>query len=381
LKDQLSLLPINKMTDRIYSPRVGDKLMYPTWKSLILSLPFTKEGKNVGLTQDKEAMAAVMKNITAIQKKRNGFFPELAKSFVSEAKGTYHTGKPIEEVKVSMDNFNFGTNEFHTIYDIPSASYTYVSDRVYSILGIPPEEFNVQRLYSLMPEGGLHHPADVYHTLRWGNLAYIVLGIPGFVFRANDDHYLIRYRLSTAISKFPEIREMEYVMVEKRCYLCHDSSADHTLKPTMHLDRWTVLDSTKHHFVQPQFVTSPNQSMMMNAMLYLLNCMLIGLQPKYIMFMNERIETDRNKAIAIGVSEKMQQHSGLKPDLMEKTVADCFSKSIRTRIADALETWEPRPDKHIVNSDADAVKGAYKLGLLPIPPMVEKLMYSSITEA
>jgi hypothetical protein len=97
---------------------------------------------------------------------------------------------------------------------------------------------------------------------------------------------------------------MEYVMVEKRCYLCHDSSADHTLKPTMHLDRWTVLDSTKHHFVQPQFVTSPNQSMMMNAMLYLLNCMLIGLQPKYIMFLNERIETDRNKAIANGVSEK-----------------------------------------------------------------------------
>jgi hypothetical protein len=109
--------------------------------------------------------------------------------------------------------------------------------------------------------------------------------------------------------------------------------------------------------------------------------MLIGLQPKYVMFMNERIETDRNKAIALNVSEKMQEHSGLKPDLMEKTVADCFSKSIRIRIAEALDTWEPALEKHIINADSDAVKGAYKLGLLPIPPMVEKLMYSSITEA
>jgi hypothetical protein len=300
---------------------------------------------------------------------------------VSEAKASYQTGKPVEEVKESMDNFNFGTNEFHTIYDIPSASYTYVSERVYSILGIKAEDFNVKRLYSLMPEGGLHHPTDVYHTMRWGNLAYIVLGTPGFLFRANDDHYLIRYRLSTATSEFPEIREMKYVMVEKRCYLCHDSSADHTLKPSMHLDRWTVLDSPKNHFVQPHFVTSPNQSMVMNAMLYLLNCMLIGLQPKFVMFLNERIETDRNKAIAIGVSEKMQEHSGLKPDLMEKTVADCFSKSIRIRIAEALDTWEPTGGKNVINSDSEAVKGAYKLGLLPIPPMVEKLMYSSITEA
>jgi hypothetical protein len=369
-----------KMTDRTYSPRVGDKLMYPTWKSLILQLPFTKEGRNVGLTQDHEFLMKLMDKIAVIHKNRDGFFPELAKSFVSEAKGSYHPGKPIEEVKELMDNFNFGTNEFHTIYDIPSASYTYVSDRVYSILGIRPENFNVQRLYSLMKEGGLHHPLDVYHTMRWGNLAYIVLGIPGFIFRANDDHYLIRYRLDTSISECAEIRDMKYVMVEKRCYLCHDSSADHQLKPTMHLDRWTVLDSTKHHFIQPQFVTSPNQSIVMNAMMYLLNCMLIGLQPKYVMFMNERIETDRNKAIALSVSEKMQEHSGLKPDLMEKTVADCFSKSIRIRIAEALDTWEPSPQKHVINADSDAVKGAYKLGLLPIPPMVEKLMYSSITE-
>lgn len=369
------------MTDRTYSPRVGDKLMYPTWKSLILQLPFTKEGRNVGLTRDHVLLTGIMDKIAMIHKNRAGFFPELAKSFVSEAKASYQTGKPIEEVKESMDNFNFGTNEFHTIYDIPSASYTYVSDKVYSILGIKAEDFNVQRLYSLMPKGGLHHPSDVYHTMRWGNLAYIVLGIPGFIFRANDDHYLIRYRLDTSISEFPEIRDMKYVMVEKRCYLCHDSSADHELKPTMHLDRWTVLDSTKHHFIQPQFVTSPNQSMVMNAMLYLLNCMLIGLQPKYVMFMNERIETDRNKAIALSVSEKMQEHSGLKPDLMEKTVADCFSKSIRIRIAEALDTWEPAPEKHVINADSDAVKGAYKLGLLPIPPTVEKLMYSSITEA
>lgn len=368
------------MTERIYSSRLGERFVYPSWKALLNALPHTKEGKNIGLSAAQDVIDEVLETLTAIHENKAGFSPELVQQIVSRARANYHKGMPIEEVKESMDRFQFGTNEFHTIYDIQKVKYTYVSDRVETILGIPRDKFTIERMYAMLPEGGLHHPEDVHHILRWGNLAYTVLGIPGFHFRANDDHYLVRHRISTAPSDREDIRALQYIMVEKRCYLCHEGDDNGDLHPSMHLDRWTVLDNVTHHFVRPHFVTSPDQSTLMNGMLYLLNALLIGVPVKYIMLLNERMESDRNKAIANSVSEKMSHYAGLTSEMDDKSVADCFAKTIRARLREAMRIWVPSEKPHSVETDVEALKAAMKLGLVPIPPLVEQLIYSSVTE-
>lgn len=368
------------MTDKTYSARVGEKLIYPTWKSLLLELPHTKEGKNVGLSESRNALEDTLMKVDAIRRKNAGFSPELVQQLMQNARANYHKGIPIEEIKRGLDEIQLGTNEFYTIYDIQKARYTYVSERVGNVLGISPDSFSVDRMYAMLPDGGLHHPEDVHHILRWGNLAYAVTGIPGFHFRANDDHYLVRHRMSTATSNRPEIRELEYVLVEKRCYLCHVEGEGDDLQPSMHLDRWTVLNNVRNHYVRPHFVTSPDQSLLMNGTLYFLNALLIGIPVKYVMLLNERQEFDRNKAIANSINEKIKHYSGVQADLDDKNVADCFSKTIRSRVRDALNTWLPADKEHRVQTDTDAVRGVMKLGILPVPPIAEQLMYSSVTE-
>jgi hypothetical protein len=368
------------MTDRLSHFRLGERLTYPTWKSLVNALYSTEESKHSNVYRGHEKIAKTFERLDAIRAKHDGFHPELALQFVEEAEGTYHTGLPLRDVKESMDRFHFGSNEFHSVYHIPTASYSYISPRIENILGIKPEDFTLERIYSMMPEGGLHHPEDIHHVLRWGNLAYVVLAIPGFVFRANDDHYLVRHRMNVRSSSIKELRDTEYVLIEKRAYLCHDSETGTQLKPSMHLDRWTVLDDVKAHYVRPQFVTSPNQSALMNSILYLLNAMLINVPVKFLLLLNERIDHDRNKAIANNVCDKIKFHAGIQCDLDDQKVADCFAKTIRSRMKEAINTWEPKEGGHQIKTDTDAVKAGLKLGLLPIPPMVEKLIYRGITD-
>ena len=368
------------MTERLYSLRVGERLQYPSWKSLFSALYLTEEGSMLDCVEGREMIYHILDKIETVRDRNDGFHPELAMQLLSDCKAEYRTGMPISEVKEGIDRLFLGSNEFHSIFDIPTASNSFVSERINSVLGISPEDFTTVRMYGMLPEGGFHHPEDLLHVLRWGNIAYIVLGIPGFVFRANDDHYLIRHRMNVKSSSIKELREKEFVLIEKRCYLAHDTYTGELLKPAIHLDRWTVLDSVKSHYVHPMFVTSPNQSNAMNAMMYLLNALMLNFPVRFLLLMNERMEHDRNKAVANRVCEKIEYYSGMAPEIDDQKVADCFAKTIRPKMEDLINVWEASPTKIQIRSDSEAVKAAMRLGLLPIPPFVERLIYKGITD-
>lgn len=368
------------MTERLYVARPGDKIVFPTWRSLFHALYHSEEGRILNVPDCKNIIHQVLEKVEAVRLTETAFVPGLSMRFVMEGAADYQPGIPVQQVNDLLNGLSFGSNEFHTIYDIPSASYSFTSPKLEQILGIETSNFNLPNLYGNLPEGGLHHPQDVFHVVRWGNLAYVVFGIPGFKFRANDDHYLIKHRVNVRSSSIKELSEAEYAMIEKRCYLCNDIISGDKLRPSMHLDRWTVLDNERNHFVRPQFVTSPDQSAVMNGVLYLLNALLINIPIKFLLFMNERMESDRNKAVAMAVSEKMERYARVKPDIDDQKVADCFAKTIRSKMNDIINIWEPSPGGHSIKTDAEAVRAAQKLGLLPIPLLVERLMYQGISE-
>lgn len=368
------------MTEKAYPSRVADKIVYPTWKALLNLISETKEAKNIGFPDASKAFEHIPDLIKNLREYHLGFAPNFVMDVVAQSEANYFRGIPIEEVQESMERFQFGSNEFHTVYDMKTASYSYVSPRVEAVLGIKPENFTVEKLYASGANKSLIHSEDLSHVLRWGNLAYIVLSLKGFSFRANDDHYLIRHRISVEESTRKNMRDLGYILIEKRCYLCHEGGDTEKIVPSMHLDRWTVLENSASHTVRPLFITSPDQSILMNATLYLLNAMLLDVPIKYIMLLNERTESDRNKAIANSVSDKLNFYSGLVSELDDKSVADCFAKTIRPRMREIVNTWLPQCSRFSVDTDVDALKAAQKLGLVPIQPMVEQMLYSSITE-
>lgn len=367
------------MTERTYSLRVGDRLIFPSWKSLFSALYETEEGKILNSEEGRAMIDSILAKIESLRDRNDAFHPELAMQLLADAKAEYRPGLPINDVRESIDRLFLGSNEFYSIYDIPSASNLFVSDRVEQVLGVCKDQFTPLNMYGLVP-GGLHHPHDVLHVLRWGNIAYIVLGIPGFVFRANDDHYLIRHRISTKTSKIKELRDRGFVVLEKRCYLAHDTMTGDALKPSLHLDKWTMLEATKLNYVHPMFVTSPNQSMIMNAVMYMLNATMLNFPVKFLLLMSERMEHDRNKAVANKVCEKIGYYAGFQTDMDDQKVADCFAKTIRSKMTELINTWEIYDEKVGVNTDSEAVKAAMRLGLLPVPPLVEQLIYKGITE-
>ncbi len=367
------------MTDKLYIARVGDRIVFPTWRSLFHSLYHSEEGRFLNVPDCKSVINSVLEKVEAVRLTETTFVPGLSMRFVLEGAAEYQPGVPIQQVNSFLNGFNFGSNEFHTIYDIPTSTYSFISPKLEDILGISQRDFTLPNLYGNLP-GGMHHPSDVFHAVRWGNLAYVVFGIPGFKFRANEDHYLIKHRIRVSDSCIKPLAHSEFVMIEKRCYLCNDIISGDKLRPSMHLDRWTVLDNERNHFVRPQFVTTPDQSAVMNAVLYLLNALLLNVPTKFILFMNERMDTDRNKAVAVRVSEKMERYARVKPDIDDQKVADCFAKTIRAKMSDLIHIWEPTAEGHSVKTDAEAVRTAQKLGLLPIPLLVERLLYQGISE-
>ena len=232
----------------------------------------------------------------------------------------------------------------------------------------------------LEPDNPLHHPEDVNHAIRFALIAYMILGLPDFEWKAHRDYYRARFRIGTSKSTNPSIRNKEYVMVEKRAYLSHNYVLESDFVPTRHFDRWIVYDASEFDGIKPYFSSDTFQSEFRNAYWYLLHAYLIGISPKYLIILNERLQNDRNKTIAASLSKKLADYARVNFTYDEMQIGYYFSKTIRPKLSEAMIVWDKQRANYIVGSDQEAVDTAKKLGLLPIPERVRELIYRNVMQ-
>ncbi len=152
------------------------------------------------------------------------------------------------------------------------------------------------------------------------------------------------------------------------------------MNPKLHIDKWLIYDRSEFEQVRPTWISTIERQSILNDLLYLLNAGLLDFPVQYLLYLQERSSVDRNKAIAERLNDQILRHAGIEAQLDEQQIADCMAKTIRPRIAQAVNQWEHRKphDLCTVDSDIQAVEAARSLGLLPIPDRIRKILYKNI---
>jgi len=360
------------------------KLAYPSWKTLLLALvknfeekipePSGRLSKKV-LDYCKLIDAGREKIITDGVR----YYPEVAYESIIKGSGKYTTGVSVEKIMSSIDSVELGNNEFYTLFDAVSNEHVVIDNKMQTVLGIPAEKFTMRALCGMDPDNPLHHPEDAHHALRFALVGYLIVGLPDFEWHAHKDFYRARFRIGTSQSIDPIIRKAGYVMVEKRAYLSHNFIQTADFLPTSHFDRWIVYDASEFDGIKPYFSSDPLQSEYRNCFWYLLHAYLIGLSPKYLLLLNERITHDRNKSIALSLNRKSAPYLGNNSHFDEIQVGNYFAKTIRPKISEAAIIWNRERPDYLISGDQESVDMAKKLGLLPLPEKIEELIYQHIS--
>ncbi len=361
------------------------RIDYPSWKSIIDS---TIRLFEIATNQDAASMRKVCdehiilidKIRKVIQEKISEFHPILAYEISSQTACRTANSASIEETMAILNKLKLNSNEFYSVFDASLKDQIIVDERIREILGIEPEQFRMKALLGFDPDNPLFHPDDLFHSIRFGTIAYMVLSIPHLEFKPYVDFYRARFRVGTKASKITEIKNLEYVMLEKRAYMIEDRKVGSPIAMQI-LYRWSVYAEDDFDGIKTYFVSDPLRSTYLHELWYLFHAYLLGISPKFILMLDARRNYDRNKAIALYMNEQIEKHTGIKSGLDEGQVADCFAKTIRPKIAEAITIWEKREKDLVISSDQEAVSYAKRLGLLPIPKRVLEMMYSNVMEA
>jgi hypothetical protein len=360
------------------------KISFPTWKSLVIKISEEYETivgiKDNSLTKRcLEILKQLDKFNPEIQGNSIEFIPSHAYDLTSKSQASHKTGENVSDVIKQIEALSLGNNEFYTLFDVSKNEHIKVGENVKEYLGIEPSEFNVASLSGQNPENPLFHPQDLFHYVRCGIVTYYVVTLPGFAWPANKDFYRSRFRVSTAGSKNEIIKNLKYVTLEKKAYLCHDQKTEDLFIPTLHLIRWTVLEMTEFNGIEPYFSSDPIQAKYRNLLFYLLNAYLVGLSTKYTAILNLSMQCDRNKEIAQKLSESVQRLSNIDNSFDEKSIGDCFAKSIRPKMTSAIGYWERRYGQVSIDSDFAAMQAGKSLSILPMPDKIYEMICSSAT--
>jgi hypothetical protein len=271
-------------------------------------------------------------------------------------------------------------NEFYTVYDILTNKEVYKDPSMRTILGTDEIEFHrVLKAATLVGEKNPDSD-DLFHAIRHALIHYLLLSIPGFKWKACEDHHLLRIRLSSQHIIGKKAQHSQYFSLEKRSYMLFHSNGMNAGIPRYHLHAYTVYPDMEEEYIFNKFISDKNQSIYMNAFTYLFNLYLIGIPPKYVLLLDEKQIHDRNKTVALGIQNKIKIATGLHVFMDDHHVADCFAKSIRSKVEDAFNFWDKRKkdNKVRIQSDAQSIHFAKKLGILPIPAKVKEMMYGLI---
>jgi hypothetical protein len=349
-------------------------LKFPTWKEI--ALEYSKN--DLGQETSEVINSMINSKFDLVQSLIESQHPAIALNILAQAEGNYVTGKSYESILEYIDSTKLGVNEFQTIYSTKEQKYIHVGSCVESVLGISADEFTIESFLGFA-EHNFIHPEDLTHVIRFAGIAYSVLGLPCFTFKVNQDNYKVKFRAVFPQSSIPLIQQNVFNL-EKKSFLTIDENQPELTFPNLHFDFWTVTSDEISDIVSARFTSDFIQTEQMNNMAYLLNAALINFPIKYLALLHERQYTDRNKDVSVSVNNQIRENTGLESNISEQQVGDYFSKTIRKKIGEIHSKWGQTKVDETPLSETQAIHQAQKLGLLPIPEKIKKLIYSRVGE-
>jgi hypothetical protein len=375
--------PNHVVTDRAVAgnaKKSKPKLYYPSWKATLTEVSEAAKAKYpeqwVNQPVPYSATMAGLEVLREVLTTRN---LELLFSATPPFQGEYTAGESLDTIMTRFKSAPIRPNEFYAVFDLHACRYLEMDSKLDELLGFGPDDFNVPALMKNDAYTHIFHVRDHHHMLRWACLAQMMVASHMLVWRSLEDQFRIRFRVRTQKSTLASYREHEYITLEKLCFLYNEEHQD-TVLPKLHIDKWLIYDRSEFEQVRPVWISSMDRQSILNDALYLFNAALIDFPVQYLLYLQERSTADRNKAIAERLNAHILAYSGIEAQLDEQQIADCMAKTIRPRIAQAVNTWEHRKphDLCTVDSDLQAVEAARSLGLLPIPDRIRKVLYKNI---
>ena len=362
------------------SKKSKPKLHYPSWKATLTEVSEAAKAKQpeqwVNQPVPYSATMAGLEVLREVLTTRN---LELLFSATPPFQGEYTAGESLDTIMTRFKSAPIRPNEFYAVFDLHACRYLEMDSKLDELLGFGPDDFNVPALVKNDAYTHIFHVRDHHHMLRWACLAQMMVANNMLVWRSLEDQFRIRFRVRTQKSTLASYREHEYITLEKLCFLYNEEHQD-TVLPKLHIDKWLIYDRSEFEQVRPVWISSMDRQSILNDALYLFNAALIDFPVQYLLYLQERSTADRNKAIAERLNAHILTYTGIEAQLDEQQIADCMAKTIRPRIAQAVNTWEHRKphDFCTVDSDLQAVEAARSLGLLPIPDRIRKVLYKNI---
>ncbi|MFN5620964.1 MAG: hypothetical protein ACK478_06670 [Flavobacteriales bacterium] len=375
--------PNHVVSDRVapsLSKKSKPKLYYPSWKSVLTEVAEADKAKHpeqwVNQPLSHNATMAGLEVLREVLTTRN---LELLFSTVPTFEGEYTASESLQTIMSRFKSAPIRPNEFYAVFDLHACRYLEMDSKLDTLLGFSPDDFNVPALMKNDAYTHIFHVRDHYHMLRWACLAQMMVASKMMVWRSLEDQFRIRFRVRTQKSTLAAYREHEYLTLEKLCFLYNEEHQGEVM-PKLHIDKWLIFDRSEFEQVRPAWISTIERQSILNDALYLFNAALIDFPVQYLLYLQERSTADRNKAIAERLNGQIMAHSGIEAQLDEQQIADCMAKTIRPRIAQAVNLWEHRKPHDLcsVDSDLQAVEAARSLGLLPIPDRIRKVLYKNI---
>lgn len=300
--------------------------------------------------------------------------------FLGDADARYESYYSFSDVVERFKSISVRPNEFYAIFNLYAFRHEEVDPAITRLLGIQPADFNLHAMAGWDKDNPLFHPRDNNHVLRWASIAYFMFTLKMLKWTSMHDQYRVRFRVGTMKSSLTTIRSQDYVSLEKLCFLFYDKTEDGSTRPIYHFDKWLVYSEQEFDFVKPSWLSSPGRQEILNDFLYLINAYMIGLPSQYLVYLHEKSRNDRNKAVAVQVNLMLEKLANIKNGNDEQQIADCFAKTIRKKVAQAMNKWDKRKAKDLlkISSDHEAIHYAKVLGLLPIPKKVLDTIYKNV---
>jgi len=347
----------------------SSSVKFPSWKELITSYTYSLKNEDMNSQSFRKKLDFFLSNASLITDDMANKSVSLAMQMMISKSGEYLPGESIDSILEKLKSSTFNSNEFYTIYNITESRYSLVDETVNTKLGIPKESFTLMNLLGITPGDIVVYEEDLPHFIRWAGIAFLLFSLPGFTFKSNLDYFTIKFRVKLASSA-------KIVTLEKKCYLSNECISTKDFIPNFHFDKWTILPKEDNGVVKPLFVSDFEQSEAMNSLSYLFNAALLNLPAKYLLILDERITSDRNKGVAVALNEQIEKHSKVQSNFNENQIGDYLAKTIRPKISQLSSTWTSRDI--VIDNDNLAVIEAKSLGLLPIPQNIKDMMFERI---
>jgi hypothetical protein len=365
------------MNENKQKNRIG--LIFPEWKELILRL--TAEYAKVSELDHgmvKRIITSYAEKLPDIKNKIRHAPPVVVMSTLAKSEGSYHGSLSLAEILEKIKHATLSPNEFFVIYDVIEQRYTWVDPSIEKVLGIKQEKFTVESVIGISPNGNLCVQEDSPHKIRWAGIAYLILSLPGLCFKSMEEQYAVSIRINTNFSSRSDLAKAGTAVLTKRCHFIFNDDSRVMGFPRYHVDKISVHDKSLFTYVRPSFESNFIQSEYINSLSYLINCAIIDIDTKYVLMLEEKARQERNKAIAVAMNHHMKEFGNITKEIPESHVADCFAKTVKSKVEESYNLWQLPSNRVNVESDSDAVEHAKRLGLLTIPQKVKELMYRSI---